>query len=185
MPGDEWQKFANLRLLYTYMFTHPGGKLLFMGNEFGATAEWNYKSELQWDLLQFEPHRKLKDCVANLLHLAKDEPAMYEKQFSRDGFQWVELNRRKEGIIAYRRMGRHSKEDILVVLNILPDPRHDVSIYATGKKHWKEIFNSDSVLFGGSGHVYNPSIQVNLVNKKEAEYEIKLHLPPLGAVILK
>ncbi len=185
MPGDEWQKFANLRLMYTYMFTHPGGKLLFMGNEFGATQEWNYKTELQWDLLQHAPHSKLKDFVKDLLHLVKAEPAFYENQFKQEGFEWIELNRRDQCIIAYRRKGLKPKDDLLIVFNMLPDPVHDTSIYATGKKEWKEIFNSDAEKYWGNGHVYNPDIFINLVNKKNAEYEIKLHLPPLGAIILK
>jgi len=87
MPGDEWQKFANLRLMYTYMWTHPGAKLLFMGCEFGATSEWNYKSELQWELLQYDSHRNLKDCVRDLNHLLTSEPALYQNQFSIDGFE--------------------------------------------------------------------------------------------------
>jgi 1,4-alpha-glucan branching enzyme len=185
MPGDEWQKFANMRLLFTYMFTHPGGKLLFMGSEFGATKEWNYKSELQWFLLQHDPHRKLKDCLKAILHLVKEEPAFYENQFKPEGFQWIELNRREECIIAYRRMGKNPKDDVLVVFNMLPEPKHNVSIYATGKKQWKEIFNSDSEKYWGTGDVFNPSVDTQLLNKKSAEYELKLHLPPLGAIILK
>ncbi len=185
MPGDEWQKFANLRLMYSYMMTHPGGKLLFMGNEFGATEEWNYKSELQWELLQFDPHRKLKDCVSTLLHLMKNEPAMYEKQFDASGFEWVEMNKRTECIIAYRRNGNKAQDDLLVVLNMTPVVRHDVSIYANGKKNWKEIFNSDNKDFHGTGDVYNPDIKTTLVDKETKRYEIKLNLPAMSAVILK
>src|SRR6187549_2766605 len=109
MPGDEWQKFANLRLLYTYMFTHPGGKLLFMGNEFGSTSEWNYKSELPWELLQYESHRLLRDCVRDVLHIYKTEPALYEKQFSYDGFEWHDLHHRNECVISFRRKGEDPK----------------------------------------------------------------------------
>jgi 1,4-alpha-glucan branching enzyme len=95
MPGDEWQKFANLRLLYTYMWTHPGAKLLFMGNEFGQTNEWNYKSELQWELLKFDHHRQLKDCVATLNQLLQQEAALHQNQFNQKGFEWVDLNHRQ------------------------------------------------------------------------------------------
>ncbi|MFN6227223.1 MAG: 1,4-alpha-glucan branching protein GlgB, partial [Bacteroidota bacterium] len=94
MPGDEWQKFANLRLLYTYMFTHPGGKLLFMGNEFGATTEWNYKTELPWGLLQYAPHEGMKNCVRDLCFLLRNEPALYQKQFDVEGFEWTDLSHR-------------------------------------------------------------------------------------------
>ncbi len=185
MPGDDWQKFANLRLMYTYMFTHPGGKLLFMGNEFGATQEWNYKSELQWDLLNHTSHSRLRDCVKDLLHLVKAEPAIYENQFTIYGFEWVELNRREECIIAYRRKGHKTKDDLLVIFNMRPDPVRDTSIYTIGKKQWKEIFNSDAEKYWGTGHVFNPEIKTSLVDKKNDEYELKLHLPPLGAIILK
>ena len=109
MPGDEWQKFANLRLLYSYMFTHPGGKLLFMGDEFGATSEWNYKSELQWELLQYDGHRMLKDCVRDLNFLLRGEPALYENQFNIYGFEWVDLNHRAESVVCYRRKGKKPK----------------------------------------------------------------------------
>lgn len=185
MPGDEWQKFANLRVLYTYMFTHPGGKLLFMGNEFGATSEWNYKSELQWDLLQFDGHRLLKDCVRDLNHLLRAEPAMYENQFNIHGFEWVDLNHREETVVVYRRKGKNPGDDLLVVLNLTPVVRHHWKIVTHGKSAWKEIFNSDDKKYWGSGDVYNPEIAVNPVDKNEDMYEINVHLPPLGALVLK
>ncbi|HTQ29074.1 MAG TPA: 1,4-alpha-glucan branching protein GlgB [Puia sp.] len=185
MPGDEWQKFANLRLLYSYMFTHPGGKLLFMGDEFGATNEWNYKSELQWDLLQYDAHKLLKDCVADLNHLLKNEPALYENQFNIYGFEWVDLNHRSESVIVYKRKGQNPEEDILVILNMTPVVRRNWKVFTNGKSVWKEIFNSDDKKYWGSGDVFNPEPQVQLVNKKEKLYEINVHLPPLGAVILK
>ncbi len=185
MPGDEWQKHANLRLLYTYMFTHPGAKLLFMGNEFAQTAEWNYKSELQWELLQFEPHKGMQQCVKDLNHLYKTHPALHLKQFSQDGFEWGELNHRAESVITYKRKCGKTKEDVLVILNMTPVPRHDWEIYVDGKGDWKEIFNSDSKQYWGSGNVYNPEIQSELVDKKQKRYKLKLHLPPLAGVILK
>ena len=185
MPGDEWQKFANLRLLYAYMFTHPGGKLLFMGSEFGATGEWNYKSELQWELLDYDSHKLLRNCVKNMLHLVKDEPAFYELQFEKGGFEWIELNRRTECVIAYKRKGTKAKDDMLVVLNLSPAVKHDFPIYVKGKTKWKEIFNTDSKEYWGTGDVFNPDIPVTLIDKKEKLYELKLHLPPLGAIILK
>src|ERR1051326_5953549 len=142
MPGDEWQKLANLRLMYTYMWTHPGTKLLFMGDEFGQTSEWNYKSELDWQLLQYDPHKKLKDCVADLNHLLKNEPALYENQFNIDGFEWVDLNHRTETVVAYRRKGKNKKDDLLIILNLTPVVRNDWEVYVMGKGFTKEIFNS-------------------------------------------
>ena len=185
MPGDEWQKFANLRILYTYMFTHPGAKLLFMGNEFGATSEWNYKSELQWELLQFVSHGGMKHCVQKLNELYRSEPALYENQFSSDGFEWVDLNHRSESVMVYKRKGKKTKDDILVILNVTPVVRHDWEIHVHGKETWTEIFNSDSASFWGTGDVYNPEISSTLVDKASKCYQLKVHLPALGAVVLR
>ncbi len=185
MPGDEWQKFANLRLLYTYMYTHPGAKLLFMGNEFAQTTEWNYKTELSWELLQFDCHMMMQNCVRDLNHLYRDEPALHELQFDMSGFEWVDLHHRAESVISYRRKGKRKKDDILVVLNMTPVVRQDWTLELTGKPEWKEIFNSDMEKYWGTGKVYNPSPEMRIVDKKQSKYEIKLHLPALGAVILK
>jgi 1,4-alpha-glucan branching enzyme len=185
MPGDDWQKFANLRLLYSYMFTHPGGKLLFMGDEFGATSEWNYKSELQWDLMKYDSHRLMKDCVRDLNLLLRNEPALYENQFNIYGFEWIDLNHRAESVIVYKRKGKKPEDDLLIILNMTPEPRRDWKIYTTGKPVWKEIFNSDDKKYWGTGNVFNPDPQTRLVDKNEMMYEINVHLPPLGAVILK
>jgi 1,4-alpha-glucan branching enzyme len=185
MPGDEWQKFANLRLLYAYMFTHPGGKLLFMGNEFGATSEWNYKSELQWELLQYDAHRLLRDYVRDLNRLLLREPALYENQFNVLGFEWIDLNHRDESVIVYRRKGRLPENDLLIVLNMTPEVRRDWKIYAGGKPAWKEILNSDEKKYWGTGDTLNPAPATTLVDKNQSRYEINVHLPPLGAVVLK
>jgi len=185
MPGDEWQKFANLRILYTYMFTHPGAKLLFMGNEFGATNEWNYKSELQWDLLQHPSHGGMKYCVQQLNHLYQSEPALYEKQFEPGGFEWVDLNHRSDSVMVYKRKGKKDKDDVIVILNVTPVVRHDWEIYVHGKGKWTEIFNSDAKEYWGTGDVYNPTIQSKLVDKSSKCYQLKVHLPALGAIVLR
>ncbi|MDP4213663.1 MAG: 1,4-alpha-glucan branching protein GlgB [Bacteroidota bacterium] len=185
MPGDDWQKFANLRLMYSYMFTHPGGKLLFMGNEFGATSEWNHKSELPWDLLQYDSHRMLKDCLRDLNLLLRSEPALYENQFNQYGFQWVDLNHREESVIVFSRRGKKSENDLLVILNMTPTVRTNWKIYANGKSRWHEIFNSDQKKYWGTGDTLNPDPIVTLVDKNQNRYEINLHLPPLGAIVLK
>ena len=185
MPGDEWQKFANLRLMYTYMWTHPGAKLLFMGDEFGQTAEWNYKSELQWELLQFDGHRLLKDCIGELNTLLKTEPALYQHQFDKDGFEWVDLNHRAESIIVFKRKGKKAKDDLLVILNMTPVVRTDWQIYVSGKNYTGEIFNSDKKIYWGTGIVFNPEIRSELIDKKQKKYRITVNLPPLGGIILK
>ncbi|HEY4149702.1 MAG TPA: 1,4-alpha-glucan branching protein GlgB [Chitinophagaceae bacterium] len=185
MPGDDWQKFANLRLMYTYMMTHPGGKLLFMGNEFASTSEWNYKSELPWDLLQFDSHRMMKDCVRDLGLLLRAEPALYEKQFVTGGFEWVDLDHRPESVMVYRRKGLEPADDLLVILNMSPVVRNDWKVYTYGKKAWKEIFNSDDKKYWGTGDVFNPNPGVKQVDKNSPLFEINVHLPALGAVVLK
>jgi 1,4-alpha-glucan branching enzyme len=185
MPGDEWQKFANVRLMYTYMWTHPGARLLFMGNEFGQTSEWNYKSELDWFLLKFDMHRTLKDCVAGLNKLLKAEPALYENQFNENGFEWVDLNHRAESVIVFRRKGKKAEDDLLIILNMTPVVRNDWDIYINGKTYKKEIFNSDSTIYGGTGNVFNPEIRSELVDKDQDTYRIRLNLPPLAGIVLK
>jgi 1,4-alpha-glucan branching enzyme len=185
MPGDDWQKFANLRLLYTYMYMHPGGKLLFMGNEFGQTTEWNYKTELDWHLLSHDSHSALKECVKTLSHLYKDEPALHELQFDQAGFEWVDLNHRFESVMVFRRKGKNPKDDILVILNMTPVARHDWKVKVNGKSKWKEIFNSDEKRFWGTGNVFNPSVTSKLLDKVEKSYEINVHLPPLGGIVLR
>ncbi len=185
MPGDDWQKFANLRLLYSYMWTHPGGKLLFMGDEFGQTSEWNYKSELDWFLLQHDSHRLLRDCVADLNKILVAEPALYQNQFHIEGFEWADLNHRAESVICYKRKGKKRTEDILIVLNLTPVVRHDWDIYVREKTFTKEIFNSDSTKYWGTGNVFNPDIRSELVDKDQKLYKLRLNLPPLAAIILK
>lgn len=185
MPGDEWQKCANLRLLYSYMYTHPGSKLLFMGDEFGSTKEWNYKSELPWELLGFDSHRGIKDCVKALGHLYQSEPALYELQFQPGGFEWVDLGHREESVIAYRRKGVRPADDIVVILNMTPVVRFDWKVVTYGKTEWKEVFNSDIRSFWGTGDTYNPSIPTHVTPYDSKLYELTVHLPPLGAIILK
>jgi 1,4-alpha-glucan branching enzyme len=184
MPGDEWQKFANLRLLYAYMFTHPGGKLLFMGDEFGSTTEWNYKTELPWELLKFDPHRLLKDFVRDLNQMLRSQPALYENQFNVYGFEWIDLNHREESVIAYRRKGKDPQHDLLILLNMTPVVRKDWKLFASGKAVWKEVLNSDDKKYWGTGNVFNPEPVSILLDKETETYEINVHLPPLGAVVL-
>lgn len=185
MPGDEWQKFANLRLMYTYMWAHPGAKLLFMGDEFGQTNEWNYKSELDWHLLQYDAHRQMKDCVAALNKLLKSEPALYENQFNIYGFEWVDLDHRAESVIVFKRKAKNKEEDLLIILNMTPVIRNDWQLYTNGKAYTKEIFNSDSKEFWGTGNVFNPEIRCELADKDHDRYKLTINLPPLAGIILR
>lgn len=185
LPGDEWQKFANLRLLYTYMWTHPGAKLLFMGNEFGQTTEWNYKGELDWALLQYDAHRLLQDCVKDLNELLTTHPAFYQQQFDAAGFEWVDLNHRDESVMVFKRKGLKGNEDVLVVLNMTPVVRYDWEIEVTGKKFTKEIFNSDSTKYWGTGTVFNPEVKSQILDREQKKYKLIVNLPALSAIILK
>jgi 1,4-alpha-glucan branching enzyme len=140
---------------------------------------------LQWELLQYDAHNGLCECVKDLNNLLREEPALYENQFNIYGFEWIDLNHRAESVIVYRRKGQKPKDDLLVVLNLTPVVRRDWKVYASGKSEWKEIFNSDSKKYWGSGDVYNPEILTSMVDKKEKMYEINMHLPPLGVIVLK
>ncbi len=185
MPGDEWQKFANLRLLYAYMFMHPGAKLLFMGNEFAATTEWNYKTELPWHLLQHPSHGGIKYCVQKLNELYTSEPALYELQFDPSGFEWIDLQHRSESVMAFKRRGKNPANDVVVLINATPVVRHDWKISVQGKQEWQEIFNSDHQDFWGTGVVYNPAIPCVCVDASKKYYELTLQLPALSAVVIK
>ena len=185
MPGDEWQKFANLRLLYTYMYMHPGAKLLFMGNEFAATTEWNYKTELPWHLLAHASHGGMKYCVQKLNALYTSQPALYELQFDPAGFEWIDLQHRSESVMAFKRKGKNRADDIVVIINATPVVRHDWKISVQGKQEWQEIFNSDHQDYWGTGVVYNPAIPCVCVDTQENWYELTLQLPALSAVVLK
>ena len=185
MPGDEWQKFATLRLMYTYMWAHPGAKLLFMGNEFGQTTEWNYKSELDWNLLQFDGHRMLKDCVSDLNKLLQNEPGLYKKQFSQDGFEWVDLDHRTESVVVFKRKGETSADDLLIILNMTPVVRNDWEVYTNGKMYEEEIFNSDKKKYWGTSDIFNPEIRCELIDANQKRYKVIVNLPPLSGIILK
>ena len=185
MPGDEWQKFANLRLLYTYMYMHPGAKLLFMGNEFAVTTEWNYKTELPWHLLEHPSHGGMKYCVQKLNELYTSQPALYELQFDPAGFEWIDLGHRSESVMAFKRKGKNPAGDIVVIINATPVVRHDWKISVQGKPNWHEIFNSDHQDFWGTGVVYNPAIPSVCVDAQNNWYELTLQLPALSAVVLQ
>jgi len=185
MPGDEWQKFANLRLLYTYMYMHPGAKLLFMGNEFAATTEWDYKSELPWHLLAHPSHGGMKYCVQKLNELYTSHPALHELQFDPAGFEWIDLQHRSESVMAFKRKGKNPAGDIVVIINATPVVRHDWKISVQGKPVWKEIFNSDHQDFWGTGVVYNPAIPCVCVDEQNNWHELAIQLPALSAVVLQ
>jgi 1,4-alpha-glucan branching enzyme len=183
MPGDEWQKFANLRLLYTYMWTHPGAKLLFMGGEFGQTSEWDFRTELQWSLLQFPIHAGLRACVASLNRLLKNNPALYQTQFSPDGFRWLDLSHQQESVIVYQRFDKRGKS-LLVVLNMTPVVRTNWTLVVQGKFKWKIVFNSDQVAWGGSGVMLQQEVVSTWIDSKQKKVQLTFSLPPLSGLVL-
>ena len=186
MPGDDWQKFANLRLLYTYMFAHPGTKLLFMGNEFGQTEEWNYKTSLRWDLLEHESHQGLQHCVAGLAKLLKSEKALHERQFNPDGFSWHDLSHRQESVITFMRFSAEGNEQLIVILNMTPVERKDWCIRVDEQSSWTEIFNSDHESFWGTGHFKNEQQLDSIADTENSDvFQVKINLPPLGGIIIK
>jgi 1,4-alpha-glucan branching enzyme len=156
-----------------------------MGNEFGQTNEWNYKSELDWHLLQFDPHRLLKVTVADLNKLLKNEPALYINQFNNNGFEWVDLDHRQETVVCFRRNGLKTADDLLIILNLTPVVRENWDIYVRKKKFTKEVFNSDQKKYWGTGNITNSEIVNELVDKDQKLYKLTVNLPPLAAVILK
>ena len=138
-----------------------------MGSEFGQTSEWNYKSELDWFLLQHKSHEGLQLCVKELNELLRNNAALYQNQFTIYGFEWIDLNHRDECVIVYRRKGVEEEEDLLVILNLTPEPRYDWKINLTGKTFTTEIFNSDAEKYWGSGSVYNPTVRTEMTNEEQ------------------
>jgi 1,4-alpha-glucan branching enzyme len=185
MPGDEWQKFANLRCLYTFMFTHPGKKTLFMSMEFGQWSEWNVWGDLEWQLLQHPAHQNLKYCISKLNHLYRTEPALYTQEFSQDGFEWVDCSDNRHSVVSFIRRAKDSEEFIVTVCNFTPQPHSHYRVGVPELGFYTELFNSDAREYGGSN-------MGNLGGKWAEEwsfhnrpYSIDLCLPPLGVLVLK
>lgn len=184
MPGDEWQKFANLRLLFGYMFTHPGTNLMFMGGEFGQTSEWNFQQSLEWHLLQYDVHKGVQDFVKDLNHLYKNSPGLYEKQFSPEGFQWIDYGDRENSVLTYVRKGHDEENDLVIACNFTPVPRENYRIGNPKKGKLKEILNSDHSKYGGGGNL-NEKIASSTKPAHGHKKSIVITIPPLGIVILK
>jgi 1,4-alpha-glucan branching enzyme len=185
MPGDEWQKFANLRLLYSFMFTHPGTKLLFQGCEFGQTSEWNFQASIDWHLLEYDVHKGAQDLVKDLNKIYKMEPALHEKQFSSEGFEWIDHGDHENSVITYIRKGENEEDNVVVVLNLTPTPREKYRIGLPRKGTLKEIFNSDALKYNGSGSCKNPKLTSNKKTWNNRAHSIVLNLPPLGMLAFK
>ncbi len=186
MPGDPWQKLANLRLLYGYMFTHPGKKLLFMGAEFGQHREWRFRHSLDWDLLDDPGHLALKQWVRDLNHLYRDEPAMHELDFHRDGFAWINVHDKDNSVLSYLRKDKTGRRLLAVVCNFTPVARHDYRLGVPKGGPWEEILNSDAEAYGGSGQGNLGGVVASPEPfYEDFDYTLSVTLPPLGMVVFK
>ncbi len=185
MPGDYWQKFAGLRVTYGYMFGHPGKKLMFMGNEFGQFIEWNFKQSLDWHLLDYELHGRLKDYIRDLNKLYTTHKAMYEIDFSYDGFEWLDCNDSDHSIISFLRKGSSNDDVLLFVCNFTPVVYNGYRIGVPYDAHYMEVLNSDSELYGGSNVGNLGGVHSEKIEHLQRPYSISINIPPLAMVVFK
>lgn len=185
MPGDDWQKLANLRLLMGYMYAHPGKKLLFMGTEFGQWNEWNHDKSIDWHLLQYGPHQGVQQWLKDLNYLYKTEPALYERDFTPDGFEWIDLNDYQQGVISFIRKSADGKTHVVAVCNFTPMVWHNYCVGVPQGGFWKEILNSDAANYGGSGQGNLGGQEASTKSFHGRPFSLSLTIPPLGILFLK
>ncbi len=185
MPGDTWQQFANLRLLYAFQFAHPGKKMLFMGGEFGQWIEWNPSQALDWNLLDYEPHRQVKQLVADLNRLYKAEPSLHEVDFEWQGFEWIDFHDADNSVIAFLRRARDPSNHLVVVCNFTPVSHAGYRIGVPEACFYREVLNTDDAKYGGSGVTNAPGRQAVPMPWQNQPCHIETTLPPLGVAIFK
>jgi 1,4-alpha-glucan branching enzyme len=185
MPGDDWQKFANLRLLLGYMYAQSGKKLLFMGGEFGQWREWVHDESLEWDLLQYERHAQLQKWVEDLNRLYRSEPALHELDCEQAGFEWIDCTDAASSIVSLMRTGRSTGDIIIAVSNFTPVPLLNYHVGAPRMGLWKEVLNSDSKEYGGSGQGNMGGVEASPIPIHGRPYSLSLTLPPLATVLFK
>ena len=185
MPGDEWERFANLRLLYGYMYGHPGKKLLFMGDEFGQVKEWCHDESLEWHVLQYGFHSGAQRWVRDLNRFYRNEPALYEKDFSLDGFEWIDFHNWEESIISFIRKGKNTEDMVLVVCNLTPIARPAYRLGVPLGGFWKEVLNSDAREYGGSGMGNLGGVNSEDLPSHNRNYSVNITLPPLSTLMFK
>lgn len=185
MPGDYWQKFAGLRVTYGFMYGHPGKKLLFMGGEFGQFIEWNFKQGLDWNLLGYEMHSKLKNFVRDLNKLYTSEKALYEVDFSYDGFEWLDCDDSSHSVVSFLRMGSHPEDTLLFVCNFTPVVHSNYRIGVPYKTFYREVLNSDSELYGGSNVGNLGGLAAEPVEYHQRPFSLSIQVPPLAVVVFK
>lgn len=185
MPGDWWQKFANLRLLLGYMWAQPGKKLLFMGAEFGQWDEWNHEAELDWQLLDLPTHAGVQRWVEDLNRCYRHEPALHQRDWHPDGFEWVISHDSQQSVLAFLRRGEKTDSDVVVLANFTPMPRHDYRVGVPQGGRWKELLNSDAGIYGGSDVGNAGVVQTSAEPSHGQPYTLCAQLPPLGIVFLR
>ncbi|MBQ9448428.1 MAG: 1,4-alpha-glucan branching protein GlgB [Acholeplasmatales bacterium] len=185
MPGDEWQKFANFRTLIAYMMTHPGKKLLFMGNELASYDEWHYEKELPWNILQFPNHDASCRFVKELTMMYKNEPALWEQDFRDEGFRWIDADNADQSLYSYIRYAKDPKNHLLVVMNCTPNTYDNYRMACEDAVEYVEIMNTDRDIYGGSNRINPFPLKVENVWQYGREHSIMMTIPPLGVSILK
>jgi 1,4-alpha-glucan branching enzyme len=185
MPGDEWQKFANLRTLYGYMFGHPGKKLLFMGNEFGQWKEWNHDTSLEWHLLEYKNHSGLQRWVRDLNTFYRSEPALYRLDSDAAGFEWIDCNDNQRSLISFLRYGRDRRHQVVFVCNFTPVPWHNYRVGVPSGGLWKEALNSDATLYGGSGQGNMGGLETSPLPMHGRPHSLTITVPPLATVVFQ
>jgi len=185
MPGDDWQAFANLRLLYSYMYIHPGSKLLFMGSEFGQREEWSHAKQLSWEVLQYELHQGIYNTVKQLNHIYKNEPALHELNYNFEGFEWIDYSDNEKSILVLSRKAINPEDELVVVLNFTPSSHKEYRIGVPEFGKWKEVYNSDKIELGGSGYCKNHTIHAENYTWQSKNFSMIVEIPPLSARIFK
>jgi len=185
MPGDEWQQFANLRLLYAYMYGHPGAKLLFMGGEFGQNHEWRHDYSLDWNENLHPLHEGVQKLLKDLNELYSTEPALFERNFSGEGFEWVDHYDATNSVLAWIRKGASSSDQLLFIANFTPVVRENYRIGVSNPGYYKEVFNSDNLRYGGADIINLEEIESYPIPKHGRMHSLPMTLPPLGVVVLK
>lgn len=185
MPGDYWQKFANLRLLYSYMWTHPGKKLIFMGNEIGQWSEWNCDGTLDWSLCVHDAHSGLQKLVADLNRIYKTEKSLHELDFEAGGFEWIDALNRESSVVGYLRRAKNSSDFVVVCNNFTPTVHRNYRLGVPERGRYLEILNSDSVYYGGSNVGNGMGLDAEGIESQGQPYSVNLSVPPLGSIVLK
>jgi 1,4-alpha-glucan branching enzyme len=185
MPGDDWQKFANLRLLFGYMYAQPGKKLLFMGGEFGQRREWSHEASLEWHLLQYQPHDGLRQWVTDLNQFYRSQPALYQLDFEPAGFEWIDTSDAFHSIFSFIRKGRSAGDMAVVVCNFTPEAHFNYDIGVPLPGNWQEVLNSDASKYGGSGQGNPQALQASNKGMHGRAHAINITIPPLATIFIK